>query len=89
MKFFLSAQECFVSFAHLLRWHACGLEMMMGGDRHRTQSDRGKAEIRFLRGRLKFEIGGVPVTDKDGRPQAAPFPSMVCIFGGGENNGRE
>ena len=42
----------------------------------------GKAEIRFLRGRLKFEIGGVPVTDKDGRPQAAPFPSMVCIYRG-------
>ena len=47
----------------------------------------GKAEIRFLRGRLKFEIGGVPVTDKDGRPQAAPFPSMVCIYRGGENDG--
>lgn len=39
----------------------------------------GKAEIRFLRGRLKF-----------GRAKYnAPFPSMVVVFGttGGETNG--
>lgn len=36
----------------------------------------GKAEIRFLRGRLKFEADGVP-----GNP--APFPSMIAIFGEG------
>ena len=33
-------------------------------------------EIRFLRGRLKFNIGKV------GRPAAAPFPSIVCIYRG-------
>lgn len=33
----------------------------------------GKAEIRFIRGRLKFEIDGVP-------QDSAPFPSMVCIW---------
>ncbi len=32
-----------------------------------------KAEIRFLRGRLKFE--------QDGRPlDSAPFPSMICVW---------
>lgn len=36
----------------------------------------GKAEIRFLRGRLKF-------TDNAGNEySSAPFPSMVVIFGG-------
>jgi len=34
-----------------------------------------KAEIRFLKGRLKFEMGGV---SKD----AAPFPSMLAIYKG-------
>jgi len=37
----------------------------------------GKAEIRFIKGRLKF-------TDEDGvEADAAPFPSMVAIFRGG------
>lgn len=36
----------------------------------------GKAEVRFVRGRLKF-------TDDNGAEQnAAPFPSMVVIFNG-------
>lgn len=40
----------------------------------------GKAEIRFIRGRLKF-------TDEDGKTQTgaagrAPFPSMVVIYNG-------
>lgn len=36
----------------------------------------GKAEIRFIRGRLRF-------TDESGNPSApAPFPSMVVIFNG-------
>lgn len=36
----------------------------------------GKAEVRFVRGRLKF-------TDDNGAEQnAAPFPSMVVIFSG-------
>lgn len=41
----------------------------------------GKAEIRFVRGRLCFEVGAVGVG-------SAPFPSMVCIWrneGGKEN----
>ena len=32
-----------------------------------------KAEIRFLRGRLKCEQGGKPL-------DCAPFPSMICIW---------
>ena len=32
-----------------------------------------KAEIRFLRGRLKFGLGGVT-------SDAAPFPSMIVVF---------
>lgn len=35
----------------------------------------GKAEIRFLRGRLKFELGGKPMG-------TAPFPSMIAIWRG-------
>lgn len=33
-----------------------------------------KARVEFLRGRLKFERGGVAL-------QSAPFPSMLVIFG--------
>ncbi len=33
----------------------------------------GKAEIRFIRGRLKFERGGEALAP-------APFPSMICIW---------
>lgn len=36
----------------------------------------GKAEIRFLRGRLKFELDGKPIG-------TAPFPSMIAIWRGG------
>lgn len=39
-----------------------------------------KAEIRFLRGRLVFEYNGRPIMDKQGKPQSAPFPSMICIW---------
>ena len=39
-----------------------------------------KAEIRFLKGRLVFEVNGKPVLDKKGRPQPAPFPSMIVIW---------
>lgn len=35
----------------------------------------GKAEIRFVKGRLKF----------GGSKNSAPFPSMVVIFGVGNN----
>lgn len=39
----------------------------------------GKAEIRFIRGRLRF-------TDEEGVPAAyaAPFPSMIVIYNGKE-----
>lgn len=37
-------------------------------------------EIRFLPGRLKFEVDGKPMLDKNGRPSPAPFPSMVVVF---------
>lgn len=40
----------------------------------------GKAEIRFIRGRLKFELAGKPVLDRNGRPMPAPFSSMVVIW---------
>ena len=39
-----------------------------------------KAKIRFIRGRLTFEIGGKPVLGKNGKPQPAPFPSMLVIY---------
>jgi len=32
-----------------------------------------KAHVRFIRGRLKFEVGGIP-------GQSAPFPSMIVEF---------
>lgn len=37
----------------------------------------GKAEVRFVRGRLKF----------GGSKNSAPFPSMVVIFRGGQDGG--
>lgn len=42
----------------------------------------GKAEITFIQGRLFFEIDGNPILDKNNRPQPAPFPSMICVWGG-------
>lgn len=43
----------------------------------------GKAEIRFVRGRLRFE-------DEAGRRyDAAPFPSMVVVYRGGMNDGTD
>ena len=41
----------------------------------------GKAEIRFVRGRLTFTgEDGNPQRDKSGRAMPAPFPSMVVIY---------
>ena len=41
----------------------------------------GKAEIRFIRGRLRF-------TDEDGVSAGpAPFPSRVAIYNGGQQRG--
>ena len=39
-----------------------------------------RAEIIWIEGRLVFEIDGEPILDKNGRPQPAPFHSMVCIW---------
>lgn len=39
-----------------------------------------KYEVRFLKGRIYFEINGKPILDKNGKPTAAPFPSMIVIF---------
>jgi len=41
-------------------------------------------EVRLLEGRLKFEVDGKPMLDKNGKPQSAPFPSAVVIFRGVE-----
>lgn len=44
------------------------------------QHINGKYNVIFLKGRLKFEINGQPVLDKHGRPQSAPFPSILVEF---------
>ena len=44
----------------------------------------GKAEIRFVRGRLTFtDEDGKPQLNASGKPAPAPFPSMVVIYNGG------
>jgi phage N-6-adenine-methyltransferase len=48
----------------------------------RLQRPKEGIEVRFLKGRLKFERGGKPILDKNGRPQSAPFPSVVVVFHG-------
>lgn len=40
----------------------------------------GQAEVRFICGRLKFEIDGKPILNDKGSPIGAPFPSMIVIF---------
>ncbi len=43
----------------------------------------GRAEIRFIRGRLVFvDEEGAPCRDAKGRAMPAPFPSMVVIYNG-------
>lgn len=39
----------------------------------------GKAEIRFIKGRLNFEVDGEKSKDP------APFPSMIVVFRGGHS----
>jgi len=39
-----------------------------------------ETEIRFVKGRVQFELDGKPVLDKKGRPMRAPFPSMIVVF---------
>lgn len=47
----------------------------------------GKAEIRFIRGRLIFtDEDGNPQIDAKGRPMPAPFPSMIVIYNQKEEN---
>ena len=36
--------------------------------------------IRFLRGRLAFEVNGKPIRDHSGSAVSAPFPSMIVEF---------
>jgi len=38
------------------------------------------AEIRFLKGRLKFELNGQPITDTSGHAVGAPFPSLIAVL---------
>lgn len=46
----------------------------------------GRAEVRFIRGRLVFvDEDGKPCTDAKGRAMPAPFPSMVVIYNGRRN----
>ena len=47
---------------------------------HQYIYNKPNVEIRFLKGRLKFELDGEPIRDKNERPVGAPFPSMVVIF---------
>lgn len=45
-----------------------------------------KAEIRFVRGRLVFtDEDGQPRLNASGKPERAPFPSMVVIYNGGKH----
>lgn len=41
-----------------------------------------KSEIVFIKGRIKFELGGKRITDAQGRAASAPFPSMIVIYRG-------
>tara|TARA_Y100000310_G_scaffold294075_1_gene324224 strand:+ start:222 stop:704 length:483 start_codon:yes stop_codon:yes gene_type:complete len=38
-------------------------------------------QMKFLKGRLKFEINGCPIFDESGKAVGAPFPSMLVYFG--------
>lgn len=43
-----------------------------------------KGEVYLIEGRVLFEQDGKPIlNEKTGRPQPAPFPSMIVIFGKG------
>jgi len=47
---------------------------------NKTHKPRTGVEVRFLKGRVKFEMNGEPIFDAKGRAQPAPFPSMIVIF---------
>jgi len=50
-------------------------------DEKKHKPKRG-VEVRFIKGRIKFEINGKPIYDKNDRAQSAPFPSAIVIFKG-------
>lgn len=37
-------------------------------------------EVRFIKGRLCFELDGKPVLGKNGKPQPAGFPSLLLVL---------
>ena len=47
---------------------------------HKYIYNKPGVEIRFIKGRLKFEMKGKKIN-------TAPFPSMICIFKGENKNG--
>jgi len=47
---------------------------------------REGVEVRFLEGRVKFEKDGKPLLDKSGKPQSAPFPSVIVVFNAYSND---
>ena len=51
-------------------WDRCGCHPRTG------------VEVRFVQGRVVFELNGKPIVDKNGRPVGSPFPSVIVIFRG-------
>lgn len=40
-----------------------------------------RVRLEFIRGRLRFELGGNPIRDSRGNAMSAPFPSLLCYYG--------
>lgn len=47
---------------------------------HKYIYNKPGVKVRFLEGRLAFEIDGEPIRDKNGSIMRAPFPSMLVEF---------
>ena len=47
---------------------------------HKYIYNQEGVEIRFVKGRIVFEIDGKPVLDKKGNKMCAPFPTMIVVF---------
>lgn len=47
---------------------------------HDNHRPRPGIEVRFIKGRLRFELEGKPIFDKKGRAISAPFPSAIVIM---------
>lgn len=47
---------------------------------HQYIYNQPNVELRFIKGRLVFELDGSPILGKNGKPQSAPFPSLIAIF---------